>query len=187
MTTDGVDTVPANTHWVAELGELWSRSTPCTAEVSASCARWIEDEAELLDKADYPTWQSLWEIDGHYWVPASRTQSDPERTVSLIWDDHAALVRRVARMAGNLAFALQQPSAHTCRLIGNVRSRVTPDGLVIVRSKFVLAQYRRGAPEVMGGEVTHVLRTRSGGYGMHLKRVDLVGVGAALKTFATLL
>jgi len=146
----------------------------------------IEAEADLLDDAEFEAWEALWEPDGVYWLPQSRSQTDPEHRVSLIWDDRPAITRRVDRLSGRLAYALQ-PAAQVSRVVGNFRIQPGDDGLIEARSRFILLLSRRGQPLVLGGRLLHRLRRRPDGFGMVLKRVDLVGADALFENFTVVL
>ena len=90
---------------------------------------WIEAEADVLDRAEFEEWEQLWEPDGAYWLPQSMSQTSPEDHVSLIYDDRAALTRRIDRLSGRLAYALQ-PAAQVSRIVGNFRITTADDGLI---------------------------------------------------------
>jgi ethylbenzene dioxygenase beta subunit len=147
---------------------------------------WIEDEADVLDRAEFEEWEKLWEADGAYWLPQSASQTNPEDRVSLIYDDRAALTRRIDRLSGRLAYALQ-PAAEVSRIVGNFKISPGDDGLIEARSRFMLLLSRRGAPIVLGGRMLHRLRRRPAGFGMVLKRVDLVGANDLFQNFTVVL
>lgn len=154
-------------------------------ELERQVTTWIEEEARLLDDAKFEEWELLWESDGEYWVPQSLSHTDPERHVSLIYDDRDAITRRVDRLSGRMAFALQ-PAAEVSRMIGNIRIVGFVDDLIAVESRFMLVMYRREHTNVIGGRIRHHLRERPDGYGMVLKRVDIVGAGASFENFTVL-
>lgn len=147
---------------------------------------WIEAEVDVLDRADFEEWEQMWEPDGAYWLPQSMAQTNPEERVSLIYDDHSALTRRIDRLSGRLAYALQ-PAAQVSRIVSNFRISTADDGLIEARSRFMLLLSRRGEPIVLGGRLLHRLRRRPDGFGMVLKRVDLVGANDLFKNFTVVL
>jgi benzoate/toluate 1,2-dioxygenase beta subunit len=147
---------------------------------------WVEAEAELLDGAGFEAWDELWEPDGVYWMPLSLSHDDPELQMALIYDDRPAISRRVDRLSGRLAYALQ-PAAQVSRIVGNVKVKVADGDLIEVRSRFMMMISRRGEPVVLGGRMLHRLRRRSDGFGMVLKRVDLVGADGLFENFTVVL
>jgi 3-phenylpropionate/cinnamic acid dioxygenase small subunit len=152
-------------------------------EVERAVVDFLEEEARLLDDHKFEEWEGLWEADGVYWLPQDITHDDPEKKISLVYDDRAAITRRIDRVSGRLAFALQ-PAAEVSRMVGNVRVEGFRDDLVVVRSRFMMQVYRRLHPVVYAGRVEHHLREREGGgYGMAFKRVDLVGAGSNFENF----
>ncbi|HEX2173326.1 MAG TPA: aromatic-ring-hydroxylating dioxygenase subunit beta, partial [Dehalococcoidia bacterium] len=74
---------------------------------------------------------------------------------------------------GGYALA-QDPPSRTARTISNVRVAGEEDGLVVVRSTFVLVEVRPSHQAVFGGHYTHRLRPAGDGFRIVLKRVDLV-------------
>lgn len=156
------------------------------AETEREVVRWLEDEADILDAAEFRRWETLWADDGCYWIPVSPDQDDPERFVSLVFDDRLAIERRIGRITSRLAYAMQ-PVAHGSRMIGNVRVEATPDGLIEARSRFVLTLSRRGEQHLLAGRLTHRLRRDQGGLRIVLKRVDVVGADTVLENFTVVL
>lgn len=151
-------------------------------ELTTRVMKFLEDEAQMLDESDFEQWESLWEPDGAYWVPQDLKQRDFESRVSLVYDDRAAIARRVERLAGRQAYALQPPS-EASRLIGNVRVVSSSEGVILARSRFMMIVYRRERFVPYGGRMEHHLRERGDGFGIVLKRVDLVGAGASFANF----
>src|SRR4051812_1093271 len=84
-------------------------------------------EARLIDEGHFDEWLTLFTEDAHYWCPSNRDDVDPEREVSIIYDDRVRLSDRVWRLQSGKAFA-QQPPSRTCRLISNVEVLDGPDG-----------------------------------------------------------
>src|SRR6476469_7417105 len=44
-------------------------------------------EARLIDERRFAEWERLWDDEGIYWVPANGEGTDPDRDVSLIYDN----------------------------------------------------------------------------------------------------
>ncbi|MCC2099038.1 MAG: aromatic-ring-hydroxylating dioxygenase subunit beta [Hyphomicrobiales bacterium] len=136
-------------------------------------------EAELLDSRDFHSWLELFEEDGIYWVPTSRDQADMKNQVSIMAEDKALLGLRVERLGHPRAYSME-PQPATIHLIGNITVR-EEDGLIFARSKLIVDELRDDRPTRWSGSVTHTLRRREDGFGIVLKRVDLIQAGG---TFA---
>jgi len=136
-------------------------------------------EAELLDARDFGGWLDLFEEDGIYWVPASRDQSDMKNQVSIIAEDKALLGLRVERLGHPRTYSIE-PHPATVHLVSNITVR-EDDGLIVARSKLVVDELREDKAARWGGSVSHTLRRRDDGFGIVLKRVDLIQAGG---TFA---
>jgi 3-phenylpropionate/cinnamic acid dioxygenase small subunit len=66
-------------------------------------------EAQLIDQRRFAEWEELWYEEGIYWVPANGDDTDPDRDVSLIYDNRSRLHSRVERYASGKAFSQQPP------------------------------------------------------------------------------
>ena len=72
--------------------------------------QFLYHEARLLDAGQFEAWFALFTEDAVYWVPAGRDDIDPTRHVSIIYDDHARLQKRIARLYSGHAYA-QDPAS----------------------------------------------------------------------------
>ncbi len=106
-------------------------------------------------------------------MSSNSDEVDPEREVSIIYDDMARLSDRVWRLQSGMAWA-QQPPSRTRRLITNVEVLDGPDRGLTVHSNFVIIEVRRGKQAVHGGHYEHHLVGADGGWRIALKKVDLV-------------
>ena len=132
-------------------------------------------ETELLDSRDFHGWLDLFEEDGVYWVPTSRDQADMKTQVSIMAEDKALLGLRVERLGHPHAYSIE-PHPATVHLVGNITVR-EEDGQIVARSKLIVEELREDRPTRWAGSVTHTLRRRGDGFGIVLKRVDLIQAG----------
>ena len=135
-------------------------------------------EATMLDEERFDDWLALFTAGGHYWIPASRVDIDPSREVSLIYDDVAFLSERVWRFGSGLAFA-QEPRSRTSHLVSNVEIEgiegdAGPGRVVCAQAKFVVTEYRRASQRAYAGRYAYRLRDEGDGFGIDLKKVELV-------------
>jgi len=81
--------------------------------------QFVYREARLLDKQMFEPWLDLFLEDAIYWVPAGHDDIDPRTHVSVMFDDKAALTKRVGRLRSGFAYA-QEPASRIHRLVTNV-------------------------------------------------------------------
>jgi benzoate/toluate 1,2-dioxygenase beta subunit len=139
-------------------------------------------EARLIDEQRWEEWNALFTPDGKYWVPAAPDQKDPLDHVSLIYEDALLRAVRIKRYRHPQAFSLQ-PQPRSLHLVSNVilDSFDEGSGVSVVKSRFIMFQYRREQQDVFGGACTHHLKREDGEFRIALKRVDLVNCDAPLR------
>jgi 3-phenylpropionate/cinnamic acid dioxygenase small subunit len=131
----------------------------------------------------------LWADDGIYWVPANGEHADPEREVSLIYDNRSRLSSRVDRYASGKAFS-QQPPPRTAHIVANVMldpAGQRDDDRRVVHSTVQVAESRPGFRIDWVGRTTHHLVERDGGLRIAFKKVVLVDNDQELTTIDFLL
>jgi 3-phenylpropionate/cinnamic acid dioxygenase small subunit len=151
-------------------------------------AQLLYHEARLLDERRFAEWLALFTEDARYWCPVDDADADPQRNVSIFFDDASRMAERVFRLEQGPAFA-QDPPSRTRRLITNVQCEVQAgEGAPLVaHSNFMLATVRRDRQDVWVGHYEHHLRAVEGSWRFSLKKISLVNGGAPLGTLAFLL
>ena len=144
-----------------------------TALASDDITTFLIGEARLLDERRWEDWLNLFADDGWYWVPIEEGQTDPKTTVSLMYDDRKLLETRVRRLTTGSLHA-QSPVSRTTRTIDNATVENEKDGVITVRSKFQMIEYRRNNQRLFGGTYWHELRKNGSGFEICSKKVDLV-------------
>ena len=76
-------------------------------------------EARLQDTHAYDDWEALWSDDAIYWVPANGTQIDPEKQMSIIYDNRSRIGIRIKQLKTGRRHT-QTPRSSLARLISNV-------------------------------------------------------------------
>lgn len=138
-------------------------------------ARFLFDEAELLDTGAYDAWLDLFTMDAHYWVPLRPEQTDPVNEVSLYYENLTLMQARIGRLRHPRAMGLPTRTSH---LLGNIADLgTTPEGARIVRSRFQMVEFAGDAQRLYAGRVTHHLVAEGDSWRIRLKRVDLVNAG----------
>ena|SRR5438445_7034513 len=130
-------------------------------------------EARLMDEHAYDEWLALWTDDALYWVPCNEDDIDPERHVSIVYENRARLEDRIARLKSGAAYA-QDPKTRLSRVISNVEIEDATDTEAIVRSTFNVTALRRGRMDIFAGRVTHKLRPEGDSFKIAYKKVVLI-------------
>lgn len=137
-------------------------------------------EARLLDEGFFDDWLALFNEDARYWVPIEAGQADPFETVSLMYDDRRLLETRVRRLSDPRIYS-QEPRSRTTRTVTNVTLEPSSgEPGVIVRSKFVIVEYRREDQRLFAGTYFHRLVGEGAAMRIAMKKVELVNCDAPL-------
>ena len=135
--------------------------------------RFLYLEADLMDESRFDEWDGLWADEALYWVPCNDDDGDPDRQVTIIYDDRNGIRDRLARLNSTAAHS-QRPRSRMRRLISNVVFDIGPDGVVEVRSNFLLAELRHGRQDLFAGRSVHRLQERGDGFEIIYKKVLLL-------------
>lgn len=150
-------------------------------------------EAQLLDERLFEEWLDLFAPDGMYWLPID-PEGDPERSLSLIFDNDLRRRERVWRLMNTFAPS-QTPRSRTQHLIGNVRLVEGGADRAIVRSAQIVAELRGGDYRQPGlgeqtnfaADCTHTLVRQKGAWRIALKKMVLLNRGVAIENLSFLL
>jgi 3-phenylpropionate/cinnamic acid dioxygenase small subunit len=133
----------------------------------------LDREARFLDQGRYDDWLALYSVECLYWVPGT-PGGDPRREVAIAFDDRRRLEDRIYRLKTGSAWS-QSPASRTARLVSNVEvfQAREKQGLM-VRSSFMLSEFRAGETHLWSGWCGHRLTLRNGGYQINVKQVNLI-------------
>ncbi len=154
----------------------WQRTDLEVAElqVREQCRMVLEREARLLDQGRYKEWLELYAERCVVWVPGSEQAGDPRREVTVFFDDRQRLEDRIYRLGTGKAWS-QVPPSRTVRLVSNVETFRTQERTVLmVRSNFMIAEFRSGETRTLAGWCGHRLRRRQVGWEIEVKQVNLI-------------
>lgn len=129
-------------------------------------------EAFLIDERRFDEWASMFTPDGIYWVPL-RWDSDPEREISIIYDNGMMRSMRVRRLKSQFMWA-QDPPSKTCHLIANVWIEEGSGPEVTVYSNQAIFETRADQNSVVAARCTHRLRRVSDEWKITLKKSCLL-------------
>jgi 3-phenylpropionate/cinnamic acid dioxygenase small subunit len=130
-------------------------------------------EARLMDEHAYDGWLALWTDDALYWIPCNEDDFDPERHVSIVYENRARLEDRIARLKSGAAYA-QDPKSRLSRIVSNVEIEGETDFETIVHSTFNVSALRRGRMDIFAGRAIHKLRHQGDSFRIAYKKVLLI-------------
>lgn len=149
------------------------------------CRMVLHREARLLDQGRFEDWLAMYAAQCVYWVPAT-PGGDPRREVAVAFDDRRRLEDRVYRLRTGHAWS-QSPASRTARLVSNVEVFPHSDDSVMVRSSFLLSEWRVGDKQLWSGWCGHRLRYRGGRYEIEVRQVNLIDCDQNLRNPSFLL
>jgi 3-phenylpropionate/cinnamic acid dioxygenase small subunit len=137
-------------------------------------------EAELADFHRYDEWLALWAEDLLYWVPCNADDIDPERKISLIYEDRPKLEQRLLRLNTKHAHS-QRPQSKLARTVSNVvLEDYDPARGGVAMSRFIVAELRLDQQTLWCGRMRHVLVRDDGALRIKEKHVFLVNNDAPM-------
>ncbi len=143
------------------------------AALRESCARFLAEEARLLDDDRLDDWLALFAPECIYWVPGTR-DGDPRREIAIAFDDRRRLEDRIFRLRTGEAWS-QRPRSRTTRMVSNIElfSANDPE-VVMVRSNFLTVEFRAGETRSWAGWAGHRLRDMTTHWRILVKQVNLI-------------
>ncbi len=152
-----------------------------------SCRMLLEREARLLDQHRYEDWLGLFADECIYWLPATPEGGDPRREVTVSFDDRRRLEDRVFRLRTGYAWS-QIPVSRTVRLVSNVEVFATEqDQVLMVRSNFLINEFRAGESRTLAGWCGHRLRRNGGGLEIEVRQVNLIECDQNLRNLSIII
>ncbi|MET9486500.1 aromatic-ring-hydroxylating dioxygenase subunit beta [Nocardia sp. NPDC006630] len=143
-------------------------------------------EARFADEHQYDAWEALWTDDALYWVPVAGSLADPERTVSVMYDNRRRISTRLAQLRTGKRYA-QSPPSNLRRTISNVELLGNEDGDIGVGANFVLLESKPRGLVTWAGRYLYRLRRVEGEIKLVGKTVLLVNNAEALPTLGFLI
>lgn len=161
-----------------------------TAAIDVDLLRRVEQvlfcEARLLDEHEVEAWESLWDDDAVYWIPANGDDIDPTRQMSIVFDNRARIATRVKQLLTGKRHS-QSPPSRLRRFVTNVELLDSTDVLVVAAANILVYESRFGRVRFWAARTTYHLRDRDGVLRLVTKEVRLVDNDQPLPTLAFLL
>jgi 3-phenylpropionate/cinnamic acid dioxygenase small subunit len=157
------------------LARSWSDDwPPADPAVRSECEAVLAREARLIDEARFNEWLEVYTEHCLYWVPITPGGGDPRSEVSYAFDDRRRMADRVYWLRTGLAFC-QIPQSRTRRMITNIEVLTDPAaGRRLVRSNFVVHEFRAGTSRSYPGWYGHLLERHGEEWRIAVKQVNLL-------------
>ena len=163
------------------------------AELQREVERFVYREGYLQDRHEYDAWEALWTDDGVYWIPANGDDIDPEREMSIIYDNRSRIALRIRQLHTGRRLA-QEPKSSLVRVISNIevvnaaaKNENAATREIHVRANAIIFESTARRDTVWGTRCEYVLRRIDGNLKMARKKVMLVNNAKALPTLAFLI
>ena len=158
------------------------------ADLLREVEQFLYREARLADELRYDEWEALWTDDAVYWVPAGGDDIDPERKMSIIFDNRARIATRVKQLGTGKRHA-QTPPSRLRRMLANVELIEPETGHrddIGAGANFVLYESRERGVTAWAGRSRYTLRRVGDELRMARKTVVLVDCERPLPTMGFL-
>lgn len=162
---------------------------PMTTEQRATLedvTQFVYREARLQDEHRYDDWESLWTDDGVYWVPANGDGGDPEKVMSIIYDNRSRIALRIRQFHTGKRFS-QTPQSRLRRLISNIEVLEDDGRELSVGSNVLIFENQTRGDVLWAARTEYRLRRMDGQLRMARKTVNLVNNQDALYSMAFLI
>lgn len=138
-------------------------------------------EARLIDDGAWAEWLALFAPDGSYWIPRSRTDTDPALQPALLYEDAVLLKVRVERLQAGLAHSLQ-PEVRCLHVLQAPELEALDDegGTARVHARYVYLETQSDQQVVLGCTATYHLVRLNDTWRIAQKVVRVLNPGAPL-------
>lgn len=148
-------------------------------ETQQAVEQFLYRQAELLDAKRWQDYIDLFTDDGIYWMPANADHEHWEGVPSIFIEDKNTMAVRMKRVLHPEAWS-QVPIWETNHIVSNVVIQdISPEGDVVVRSRFQMIELRREDVRHFAGRYLHVLKKgQNDSYLIQKQRVDMFNAQA---------
>jgi 3-phenylpropionate/cinnamic acid dioxygenase small subunit len=148
--------------------------------------QFIYEEARLQDEHRYEEWEALWTDDAVYWVPANGSDIDPERQMSIIYDNRSRIGVRVRQLLSGKHYT-QEPRSQLRHMITNIEILGRDDADIRAGCNVLVFESTLRADTLWAARTDYVLRDGGGTLKMARKKVALVNNDKPLYTMSFLI
>jgi len=149
-------------------------------------SEFIYREARLQDTHAYDDWEALWTDDALYWIPANGDDPDPEREMSIIYDNRSRIALRIKQLHTGKRHT-QTPRSRLGRIVSNIEVAKCDGDDVHVRANAMVFESNLRGDTVWATRNEYLLRKADGGLRMARKKVVLVNNDRPIYTLSFLI
>jgi 3-phenylpropionate/cinnamic acid dioxygenase small subunit len=162
-------------------------SRESSATLLGAVTAFIYKEARFQDEHQYAAWEALWTDDGVYWMPANGHDIDPEKEMSIIYDNRSRIALRVKQLLTGKHFT-QTPQSRLRHLVSNIELMdQEAGGDIAVASNSLVFESSLRDDTIWAARNEYRLRYVDGELRMAYKKVTLVNNDKALYTLSFLI
>jgi 3-phenylpropionate/cinnamic acid dioxygenase small subunit len=155
------------------------------ADLHHDVSQFLFREARYADDHRYEEWEALWSDDGIYWIPANGDDIDPERQMSIIYDNRSRIRLRVRQLMTGKRHT-QEPQSRLRRIVGNIEIiKVEERELHVACNTMIFESALRG-DILWASKNEFVLRRNGDDFMIARKKVVLVNNDKAIFTLSFL-
>jgi 3-phenylpropionate/cinnamic acid dioxygenase small subunit len=148
--------------------------------------RFIYREARLQDEHRYAEWEALWTDDAIYWVPANGDDIDPERHMSIIYDNRSRIGVRVRQLLSGKRHS-QEPRSRLRHLVTNIELVGCNGTETSAACNVMVYESNLREATIWAARTEYLLREEAGTLKMARKKVALVNNDKPLYTLSFLI
>jgi 3-phenylpropionate/cinnamic acid dioxygenase small subunit len=148
--------------------------------------QFVYREARLQDLHEYDDWESLWTDDAIYWIPANGEDIDPEREMSIIYDNRSRISLRIKQLHTGKRHS-QTPRSRLARVVSNIELLGQEGDDIRVGSNAMVFESNMRGETLWATRNEYVLRRVGGALRMARKKVVLVNNDKPLYTLSFLI
>lgn len=173
---------------VEQQGSATVGASPTMADLLLhhEVSQFLYREARLQDNHEYEAWEALWTDDGLYWIPANGEGGDPEREMSIIYDNRSRIALRVRQFYTGKRYS-QSPRSPLRRVVSNVEILQNDGAELLVTANAILFEAHARADTIWGSRNEFRLRRVEGALRMVSKKVVLTNNEKAIFSMAFLI
>ncbi|MCL8382794.1 MULTISPECIES: aromatic-ring-hydroxylating dioxygenase subunit beta [Xanthobacter] len=148
-------------------------------------AQFLYLEARLADTHDYDGWEALWTDDAIYWVPANGDDTDPEKEMSVLYDNRSRIGVRIRQLKTGRRHT-QTPRSELARVISNIEIAEVRGPEVDVRANVLIYEDNLRGDTLWAARNTYRLRMTDDGFRLVRKKICLVNNNKPIYTLSFL-
>ena len=155
------------------------------AELAHEVSQFLFREARYADDHRYEDWEALWAEDGIYWIPANGDDIDPERQMSIIYDNRSRIGLRVRQLMTGKRHT-QEPQSRLRRIVGDIEVLKAEERELHVTCSTMIFESALRGDIIWASRNEFVLRREGRDFKIVRKKVALVNNDKALFTLSFL-